>query len=42
MPGLRIVETALPRDYFVRAQLPWGAAFLAGKCFEQYRRSVEE
>ena len=38
-PAIEIVETALPRDYFVRAQLPWEAAFLAGKCFEQYRRS---
>lgn len=37
-PAIEIVETALPRDYFVRAQLPWEAAFLAGKCFEQYRR----
>ena len=32
------LEEALPRDYFVREQLPWEAAFLAGKCFEQYRR----
>jgi len=33
------LEQALPPDYFVRAQLPWDAAFLAGKCFAQYRRS---
>jgi predicted nucleic acid-binding protein len=32
------VEAALPRDYFVRAALPWEAAFLAAKCFERYRR----
>lgn len=32
------VEDALPGHYFVRAQLPWEAAFLAGKCFERYRR----
>jgi predicted nucleic acid-binding protein len=32
------VEDALPHDYFVRAPLPWEAAFLAGKCFDQYRR----
>jgi predicted nucleic acid-binding protein len=32
------VEAALPRDYFIRAQLPWEAAFLAAKCFERYRR----
>ena len=32
------VEAALPRDYFVRASLPWEAGFLAAKCFERYRR----
>ena len=32
------VEAALPRDYFIRAPLPWEAAFLAGKVFEKYRR----
>ena len=32
------VESALPDDYFVRAPLPWDAAFLAAKCFERYRR----
>ena len=32
------VETALPPEYFVRAPLPWDAAFLAGKVFQQYRR----
>jgi predicted nucleic acid-binding protein len=32
------VEDALPPDYFMRAPLPWEAAFLAGKCFERYRR----
>jgi predicted nucleic acid-binding protein len=32
------VEAALPREYFVRAMLPWEAAFLAAKCFERYRR----
>jgi predicted nucleic acid-binding protein len=32
------VEDALPHDYFLRAPLPWEAAFLAGKCFERYRR----
>jgi predicted nucleic acid-binding protein len=36
--AIESVETALPRAYFVREQLPWEAAFLAGKCFEQYRR----
>ena len=32
------VEAALPQDVFVRSPLPWDAAFLAGKCFESYRR----
>ena len=32
------VEAALPREYFVRAPLPWEAAFLAAKCFTRYRR----
>ena len=36
--GIDEVEAALPRDYFIRAPLPWEAAFLAGKTFERYRR----
>ncbi|HYN07694.1 MAG TPA: type II toxin-antitoxin system VapC family toxin [Vicinamibacterales bacterium] len=32
------VELALPDTYFVRAPLPWDAAFLAAKCFARYRR----
>ena len=32
------VDTAMPALYFVRETLPWEAAFLAGKCFVQYRR----
>ena len=32
------VESALPADYFIRAPLPWEAAFLAAKAFERYRR----
>ena len=32
------VELALPAEYFVRAPLPWEAAFLAAKCFDRYRR----
>ncbi len=32
------VESALPQDVFLRRPLPWDAAFLAGKCFEAYRR----
>jgi predicted nucleic acid-binding protein len=32
------LEDALPPDVFVRRPLPWEAAFLAGKCFLEYRR----
>ena len=32
------LERALPSDYFIRAPLPWDAAFLAAKAFERYRR----
>ena len=32
------IEDALPHDAFRRAPLPWEAAFLAGKCFLEYRR----
>jgi predicted nucleic acid-binding protein len=32
------VDAALSPDYFVRAPLPWDAAFLAAKCFERHRR----
>ena len=32
------LEEALPASYFVREQLPWQAAFLAGKAFATYRR----
>ncbi len=32
------LEDALPVTYFSRAQLPWEAAFLAGKCFLEYRK----
>lgn len=31
------LEEALGRDVFLRAELPWTAAFLAGKCFRDYR-----
>ena len=33
------LEEALPAEDYRRAQLPWEAAFLAGKAFLQYRRS---
>jgi predicted nucleic acid-binding protein len=32
------LEAALPEDAFGRIQLPYEAAFLAGKCFLRYRR----
>jgi len=32
------VEAVLPLTHFRRAQLPWEAGFLAGKCFLKYRR----
>lgn len=32
------VEEVLPLTHFRRAQLPWEAAFLAGKCFLKYRK----
>ena len=32
------LEAALPSDLFRREDLPWEAAFLAGKCFLAYRR----
>ena len=34
------LEEAVPPNYFKRLSLPWDAAFLAGKCFVQYRRST--
>lgn len=33
------LERLLPAEEFVRAALPWEAAFLAGKCFLRYRRA---
>ena len=32
------LEAALPESHFRRLPLPWEAAFLAGKCFRDYRR----
>jgi predicted nucleic acid-binding protein len=32
------VEAVMSPDYFRRLPLPWEAVFLAGKCFQQYRR----
>jgi predicted nucleic acid-binding protein len=36
--GIEAVEEALPQEYFVRAPLPWEAAFLAATCFATYRK----
>lgn len=33
------LEEALPKSMFVRRDVPWEAAFLAGKCFVKYRRA---
>lgn len=32
------VDAALPRDDYLRLELPWSAGFLAGKSFIDYRR----
>lgn len=32
------VAEVLPPDYYEYAPIPWSAAFLAGKCFVDYRR----
>ncbi len=32
------LEEALPPEIFVREELPWEAAFLAGKCFLLYKK----
>ena len=36
------LDQALPPETFLRLPLPWGAAFLAGKCFLAYRRGGGE
>ena len=33
------LEAALPSPWIARVPIPWEAAFLAGKCFVQYRRA---
>lgn len=33
------LEEALPGSLFERRDIPWEAAFLAGKCFARYRRA---
>jgi predicted nucleic acid-binding protein len=36
---LEALDDALALDRFRREALPWEAAFLAGKCFQRYRRA---
>lgn len=36
--NLEAVDAVLRQDLYKREDLPWEAAFLAGKCFLQYRR----
>ena len=38
IPRIEDVDEALPRDQFLREQIPFEAAFLAGKAFQLYRR----
>jgi predicted nucleic acid-binding protein len=33
------IDSAIPAEFFRREELPWEAAFLAGKCFLKYRRA---
>jgi predicted nucleic acid-binding protein len=33
-----VLDRALPEDRFMRENIPWAAAFLAGKAFSDYRR----
>jgi len=33
------MERLLPREVYIRSAIPWEAAFIAGKCFLQYRRA---
>ncbi|MHB8399581.1 MAG: type II toxin-antitoxin system VapC family toxin [Candidatus Limnocylindrales bacterium] len=37
-PTIEDLDTALPADLYRREDLPYSAAFLAGKCFVRYRR----
>lgn len=38
-PTQRQLDHALPRDHYRREELPWDAAFNAGRAFLTYRRS---
>ncbi|MDR7300978.1 type II toxin-antitoxin system VapC family toxin [Haloactinomyces albus] len=32
------LDRVVPEELYVRVPLPWSAAFLAGKCFQDYRK----
>src|SRR5215216_2395332 len=34
------LDEVLPKEIFHRAELPWEAGFLAGKCFLSYRKTA--
>jgi len=36
--AIEALEEALPENNFVRLELPWDAAFLAGRCFLEYKK----
>lgn len=36
---IEALEDAIPNNYILREEIPYEAAFLAGKCFVKYRRS---
>jgi predicted nucleic acid-binding protein len=36
--SIEALDDALPQDFYLRAPLPWDAAFLAAKAFRSYRR----
>jgi len=36
--SIESLDDALPADFYIRAPLPWEAAFLAAKAFRHYRR----
>ena len=37
-PDIHKLEVALPSEVFLREQIPWPAAYLAGRAFREYRR----
>ena len=38
LPTIEDTDAAMPQDVFEREDLPWEAAFLAGRCYVAYRR----